>query len=295
MFTLNILSFFLLGALISVLAGFFGIGGGFILTPTLLLIGFSPIEAITTSLFYSIGTSLSGIVAHLKMNNIYWKEGLTLGLSGIVATQLARPVVFIIKDHGWDDVVIPSLYIVLLSLFIYKMLKKTKQKISTDELMSTPNNISLKLIIIGLIAGFVSTTLGVGGGFIIVPLVISFLRVDPKKAVGTSLFAVLLIVIVGFASYAMTVSIDYKTGTFLVVGGLIGSQFGAKLTGYYENSEIKKLLALLYVTTLASVLFKLVHLNMMGLAALFLFLSYFMIKSIVQVERVKKQRSNNIG
>ena len=147
MFTLNILSFFLLGALISVLAGFFGIGGGFILTPTLLLIGFSPIEAITTSLFYSIGTSLSGIVAHLKMNNIYWKEGLTLGLSGIVATQLARPVVFIIKDHGWDDVVIPSLYIVLLSLFIYKMLKKTKQKISTDELMSTPNNISLKLII----------------------------------------------------------------------------------------------------------------------------------------------------
>lgn len=71
--------FVLLGGLISVLSGFFGVGGGFILTPILLLIGFSPLQAITTSLFFTVGTSLSGITAHIKLKNILWKEGLIMG------------------------------------------------------------------------------------------------------------------------------------------------------------------------------------------------------------------------
>ena len=111
--------FIVLGAVISVLAGFFGIGGGFILTPTLLLIGLSPVEAIATSLLFTIATSLSGFIAHLRLKNICWREGIVLGISGAFATQVARPFVFFLQSKNWDELVIPALYIILLSFYCH--------------------------------------------------------------------------------------------------------------------------------------------------------------------------------
>ncbi|MDZ5474200.1 sulfite exporter TauE/SafE family protein [Bacillus sp. 31A1R] len=279
--------FFFLGGIISVLSGFFGVGGGFILTPILLLIGFSPLEAITTSLFFTIGTSISGITAHIKLKNIYYKEGLILGLSGVVATQFARPFVLFLEKKGWDEIAVPIFYIILLSYFALKMFKQGK-KTTAAEQDGAPSPALYKLVLIGFVGGFVSTTLGVGGGFIMVPLSIAFLGFLPKKAVGTSLFAVMMIVTVGFISYAMTISIDYRVGLLLIAGGLIGSQFGAKLTVYFENKEISTLLAVLYTATLTSVLLKLFDLSVVGLVLLSIFITYFFVRAITKY-RVKKK------
>ncbi|CAM4090162.1 sulfite exporter TauE/SafE family protein [Mesobacillus thioparans] len=273
--------FLLLGGLISVMSGFFGVGGGFILTPILLLIGFSPLEAITTSLFFTVGTSMSGIAAHIRMKNILWKEGLIMGLSGIVATQLARPLVYALEARGWDDIVIPFLYIVLLAYFAIKMIRQGQKK---DEEIPAPAHFSVpKLLAVGFVGGFVSASLGVGGGFIIVPLIITSLGFNPKKAVGTSLFAVLLIVSVGFISYAVNTQIDYFIGLMLIAGALVGAQFGARMTAYFENREMNAMLGILYIVTLAGAVLKLFDLNKLGLVIMGLFIVYFFIRAIGKI------------
>jgi uncharacterized protein len=280
--------YLLLGGLISVLSGFFGVGGGFILTPILLLIGFSPLEAITTSLFFTVGTSISGITAHIRMKNILWKEGLIMGLSGIVATQVARPLVYALEERGWDEVVIPFLYIILLAYFAIKMIRQGKKK---DEENLIPANFSLpKLLAVGFAGGFVSASLGVGGGFIIVPLIITSLGFNPKKAVGTSLFAVLLIVTVGFISYAVNTEIDCFIGLMLVAGALAGSQFGARMTAHFENREMNAMLGILYLVTLAGAVLKLVGLNKAGLIIMGMFMVYFFAGSIGKIKTTKAMK-----
>lgn len=279
--------FLLLGGVISVLSGFFGVGGGFILTPILLLIGFSPLEAITTSLFFTVGTSLSGITAHIRLKNILWKEGLIMGLSGIAATQLARPLVYFLESRGWDDIVIPSLYILLLAYFAFSMIRQGKKK---DEGSEAPQVFSVpKLMAVGFVGGFVSASLGVGGGFVIVPLIITMLGFNPRKAVGTSLFAVLLIVSAGFISYAINTDINYLIGLMLIAGGLIGSQFGARLTSFFENREMNGLLGILYIATLAGAVLKLFHLNKTGLSIMAAFIVYFLFRSIVKMKQTKQE------
>ncbi|MDQ0185472.1 sulfite exporter TauE/SafE family protein [Cytobacillus sp. FSL R5-0569] len=269
---MELILFFLLGALISVLSGFFGIGGGFILTPLLMLIGLAPIEAIATSLLFTIGSSSSGIIGHIKLKNINWKAGIILGVSGIIATQIAHPFVVFLDAHQLDEWAIPVMYIVLLSFFSVQMFKKKSAQQGVSGLVQPS---ILKMVLIGLFAGFVSTSLGVGGGFIIVPMSIAFLGMLPKEAVGTSLFAVLFIVSAGFLSYAFTVEINYFMGIFLLAGGLLGSQFGARSTDVFENKEITTLLSFLYLTTILSVALKAFEQNVFGLIIVVLYLLYF--------------------
>ncbi|KAF0816025.1 hypothetical protein KIS4809_5240 [Bacillus sp. ZZV12-4809] len=276
------LLFITLGVLISVLSGFFGVGGGFILTPTLMLFGFSPVEAITTSLLFSIGTSLSGIIAHIRMRNIWLKQGLILGLSGMAATQAAHPFVMFLADRGWDTWAVPLFYTILLSYFALGMLRRGKKPDGSAQSYSPS---ILKMVLIGFFAGFVSTTLGVGGGFIMVPLSVAYLGMKPKNAVGTSLFAIMLIVSAGYLSYSSTVSIDYWIGLSLVGGGLIGSQFGARLTSYFDNEEITYMLGALYMATVASVILKVIHLNYTGLVLMVIFVGGFLVRSLVRVQK----------
>ncbi|AGX02236.1 MULTISPECIES: sulfite exporter TauE/SafE family protein [Bacillaceae] len=279
------LLFLLLGGVISVLSGFFGVGGGFILTPVLLLIGFAPLEAIATSLFFSIGTSLSGIGAHFRLKNILWKEGAILGVSGMLATQAAKPLVLFLSEKGLDATVIPACYIVLLSYFAFTMFRQGKK---TGEQSREGRPSLAGMLLIGFSGGFVSAALGVGGGFIMVPLSIAFLGLQPRKAVGTSLFAVLLIVSTGFLSYASAVEISYLTAILLVAGGLVGSQAGAWLTNFYKNKDISLLLSGLYIATLLSVVFKLVHHNLIGIVLLSLFITYFFFLSLSKIIRKKE-------
>lgn len=285
---MDLLLFLFLGIIISILSGFFGVGGGFILTPILLLLGFSPLEAIVTSLLFSMGTSVSGVIAHYRLKNILWRKGLAMGIFGMAATQAAKPFVLYLNERGWDEIVIPGLYITFLAYFAFTMIWDGQAVLTTEQKQGFPPLVRLALI--GLLGGAVSTTLGVGGGFIMVPLTIAFLGLEPKKAVGTSLLAVLAIVTTGFFSYTYTeaVTINYPIGFCLIAGGLIGSQFGAKWTVLYKNKEMKLLLGSLYTATLISVVSKLAHFNTFGLTLLSVFVLFFLTLSILRI--IQKQR-----
>lgn len=289
---MEFLLFILLGFSISMLSGFFGIGGGLVLTPVLLLIGYTPIEAISTSLLYTIGTSMAGVYAHFKMKNIQWKAAVIIGASGVVATQIAYPVVSWLESNGYDTTVVPILYLALLTYFAYKMLKKDKgdTRVAYD---ATSNKQSFwKFIFIGVIAGFLSTTLGVGGGFIIVPLLIAYYGFSSKQAVATSLAGVILIVSAGFITYAVNNPINFKVGLFLILGAIFGSQLGAKATSFFKSRSIQKLLGFLYIVTMLSLIFEMIELSTVGLVALGCYTIFINIFLLTRLLKKKVQPSH---
>lgn len=280
-----------MGLLIGVISGFFGVGGGFILTPILLLLGTEPITAITISLLYTIGTSLSGAFAHFKMKNVKWKEASIIALSGMAATQAANPLVYYLNNNGYDDTVIPFAYIVILSYFAWSLLLNKKKKTWNNH-KHVKNGPFVFLVIIGVIGGFLSALLGVGGGFIIVPLLISLAGFYSKHAIGTSLLSVLFIVSAGFITYFIKTPIDLTGGAILIAGGLAGAQAGAFMTGKYEHAEMKVMLGMLYVFTVISMFMKLVGFDVIGMAILSLFLGYLYIKMLAKwIGKRKKARS----
>lgn len=287
---MDIVVYLLLGIGIGVLSGFFGIGGGFILTPVLLLLNVSPVLAIATSLMYTMGTSFSGVIAHFRLQNIQWKPAFIIGISGVLATQIAYPFVLFLERFQVADTIIPVGYLLLIVYFAYSLLlKKDKQAVNP---ISTGTEFNLyKLIFIGFFAGFISTTLGVGGGFIIVPLLIGILSYRSRYAVGTSLLGVLMIVTAGFFTYAASTPIDYRISGTLIIGALIGGQIGAIFTSDFSDAKIRKYLGTLYSITGISLLLKLLYLAEVGLLLLLAYalslVVHFTIQNIKQRQQTK--------
>ncbi|WP_449539217.1 sulfite exporter TauE/SafE family protein [Ferdinandcohnia sp. Marseille-Q9671] len=279
----DLVIYVILGLGIGVMSGFFGIGGGFILTPTLILMGFSPVIAIATSLLYTVATSLSGVVAHFRLKNIKWETSLILGMSGVISTQLAHPFVIFLERYQLENTVIPIMY---LALILYFSISILVSKPPTREQSNSRTKYSyVKIVAIGLFAGFISTALGVGGGFIIVPLLMSVLSFQPKYAVGTSLLSVLLIVVAGFTTYASTIQLDYGVIGCLIVGALVGGQLGALVTNVYEDTQVRHFLAGLYIATGVSLVLKLVQLDFIGLLILFTYCFYMLVHFLFYILR----------
>ncbi|MEH7222751.1 sulfite exporter TauE/SafE family protein [Bacillus sp. JJ1566] len=271
----DLLIYVILGLCIGVMSGFFGIGGGFILTPTLILMGFSPVIAIATSLLYTVATTLSGVGAHFRLKHIKWETSIIIGISGVIATQLAHPFVIFLGQYNLENTVIPLMY---LALTLYFSISILLSKSPTKEQPTKKTKYSyVKIVLIGLFAGFISTVLGVGGGFIIVPLLMGVLAFQPKYAVGTSLLSVFMIVVAGFTTYASTVRLDYGVIGSLIVGALIGGQLGARVTNVYGDKQVRLFLAGLYIATGVSLAFKLFHLDFVGLLILFTYCLYMLL------------------
>ncbi|MFE1243124.1 sulfite exporter TauE/SafE family protein [Fictibacillus sp. NPDC058756] len=287
--------YILLGLCIGIFSGFFGIGGGFILTPVLILFGIPPLSAIGTSLMYSIGTSVSGVAAHLRYKNIIWKTAAVIGFVGVLATQVAHPLVVWLEKMGYDDTIIPVFYILLLAYFALSLLyKQSKHNKSTESGERQISFSLVKAVFIGFTGGFISTTLGVGGGFVMVPLLISMMNFSSRKAVGTSLVSVFLIVTAGFLTYAASIQLDYKLGILLIVGALVGTQLGAKLTTIYSNEQIQKYLGALYITILTSVVLKLFNFDKAGLGVITIYVLTLLILFLKEtISHTKRKTSTS--
>ncbi|MCT4783874.1 MULTISPECIES: sulfite exporter TauE/SafE family protein [Exiguobacterium] len=238
------LLFIPLGAVVGTLSGFFGIGGGVIIVPVLLFSGYSAAEAVATSLLFVVGTSLAGAKRHTSLGNVSWSSGLMIGLTGAITAQLSSR--FVLAFSGTSDWVLNVLYLAILSYFAVTLLKKTSKR-------NPKQNTTVAAIAIGAIAGLLSALLGIGGGFIIVPLLVSWLGYSTHRAVGTSLAAVLFIAFGGLLGYLPSLTLDLIVPAALIFGAFIGAPLGATMTSRYRDKEISRRLAYLYVTVILSI------------------------------------------
>jgi uncharacterized membrane protein YfcA len=233
------------GVLVGILSGMFGIGGGTMMIPLLNLVFRLPILVSTaTSLFVIAPTSLSGSWRHVRQGTVDVRASLVIGLSGAITSMLSA----YLSERLPDIVILIAAVCVILysaSSVIRSALKGSAAKkddaldgCPADVLEDGPVVAALSaaprvrmpaLICLGLFAGLVAGVVGVGGGFIIVPIGIAYLGYSFKRASGTSLLAIAFIAIPGIITHALLGHIWYLYGIALMVGSIPGANLGARL------------------------------------------------------------------
>lgn len=235
----------LVGVGIGVLSGMLGIGGGTIMIPVLRLgYGLDAFMATATSLFAIIPISLAGAITHVRARSCLPKLGVLLGFAGAITSSAGVYLGSI--SPAWLIMVVAAV-IIIYSAFtmLGKALRMGKKSSSISgsaraNASAAPSDIEpctfdftrknvVLAAIIGLIAGFASGYVGVGGGFIMVPLMTAWLGIPMKRTSGTSLIAIIILAIPGVIQQAFLGHIDYLAGIMLCVGAIPGAVLGAWL------------------------------------------------------------------
>lgn len=228
----------LVGLFIGVLSGLLGIGGGTVMVPVFrLLFGMSAIMSTATSLFAIIPTSVSGAISHVRHKTCIPALGIAAGIGGAITSPVG--VWLATLSPAWLIMVVAAL---IIGWSAVKMLGKAiKMKPSAPaasraseraDAAAFPKLSRKQLLIgvaIGLGAGVASGYVGVGGGFIMVPLMLSLVGISMRQASGTSLIAVMILAIPGVIEQALLGNINYLAGIAISIGSIPGAAIGARL------------------------------------------------------------------
>ena len=266
----NPIEILLLSAIVGVLSGLFGVGGGFLMTPFLIFLGVPPAYAVANEANNILATSVSGSTTHYLKNTLDYKMGLMIVIGGTIGTTLGIYTFTYFKGIGKIDTVISLAYMYILAIIGTLMLVE-----SLGEIDKAKKNLLVKKklhvhywihglpfrmrfpksklyesaftpIIIGLMVGFIAAIMGIGGAFILVPAMIYIIKMPTKLVPGTSLFVTIFVsVIVTFLHSFNYGSIDLMLVVMLVIGSIIGVQIGQKLGEKIDSSGLKALLAVL--------------------------------------------------
>ncbi len=243
---LSILISIAVGLVVGMLSGLLGVGGGTVLVPVFkLLYGMPGIIATATSLFTIIPTSISGMITHARNKTCLPKLGIAAGIGGAITSPVG--VWLASMSPEWSIMVVAALVIGYSAVTMLKKaikLKRQKSQSSAAAAVSVPDGAQestqeavedirgKKLFIgalIGLFAGIISGYVGVGGGFIMVPLFMQLLNTPMKKTSGTSLIAVMILAIPGTITQAFLGNVDWLAGIFIALGTVPGAAIGSRL------------------------------------------------------------------
>ena len=252
--SVNALFIVALGFLVGILSGMFGVGGGFLTTPLLIFYGIPPPVAVASAATQITGASVSGVMAHMRRSGVDLQMGLVMIAGGLVGSLTGAAIFRALQSSGQIDVVIGALYVVILGGIGALMLKdalvglgyvspapRAEQPRHNRWVASLPLRwrfyasglyISpLAPLALGFVAGILTVLLGIGGGFILVPAMIYLLGMAARVVVGTSLVMILAISAATTMIHALTTqAVDIVLAALLLVGGVIGAQYGALLT-----------------------------------------------------------------
>lgn len=260
-----------IGVSVGVLSGMFGVGGGFLITPLLFLIGIPPAVAVATSANQVVASSFSGLMAHLKRRTVDLKMGSVLLGGGLLGATLGMLVFNYLKHLGQVDLAIQLCYVVFLGLIGTLMFIESLRAIRRSraaggtaptarrqrtwvhalpfKMRFRESNLYISVIppiLVGFGVGILSAIMGVGGGFIMVPAMIYILGMPTKVVIGTSLFQIIFVA--GFTTmiHASTnFSVDIVLALFLLIGGVVGAQFGSMVGARLKAEQLRVLLAVL--------------------------------------------------
>lgn len=228
----------LVGVLIGIASGLLGIGGGTVMVPIFrLAFGMSATVSTATSLFAIIPTSISGAISHVKGKTCIPALGIAAGLGGACLSPVGVWLAQLSPD--WLVMLAAALIIGYSAINMFKKAFKLRPAgqpaAGVDAAASTADDSSLsrKQLLqgaaIGLVAGLASGYVGVGGGFIMVPLMLSIIGIPMRKASGTSLIAVMILAIPGVIEQGIIGNINYLAGIAIVIGTIPGAVIGARL------------------------------------------------------------------
>ena len=244
-----------LGFVVGLLSGMFGIGGGFLTTPLLIFYGIPPTVAVASATTQITGASVSGAMVHMRRGGVDLKMAAVLIVGGLFGSFFGAAVFRALQSTGQIDIVIDFLYVLILGWIGLIMLKDSLvslgyvgAKQSTEQpprhnrwvaslplrwrFYSSGLYISpMAPLALGFLAGTLTVLLGIGGGFILVPAMIYLLGMPARVVVGTSLIMVLTVSAWTTMVHALTTrAVDIVLAGLLLVGGVIGAQYGATLT-----------------------------------------------------------------
>ena len=267
----NIFLILFLGIAIGFISGMFGIGGGFLMTPLLIFIGVSPAVAVASVSSHIAASSFSGALFYWRKQALDIALALMLLAGGIIGTAAGVALFTFLRSIGQLDLTIGLSYVTLLSVVGALMIAEGARAMvrlhrgkpaevrrpgSHTWVHGLPFKLRFKqsriyvsaipVLAIGLIIGFLGAIMGIGGGFLLVPMLIYFLRVPTNVVIGTSMMLTLVTMASATVMHAVTNHlVDAVLALILMVGGVIGAQFGARAGQNMRGEWIRLLLGLL--------------------------------------------------
>ncbi len=274
-----------LGGVVGLLSGIFGVGGGFLMTPLLIMIGIPPTVAAASDSNQIVGASTSGTLAHFRLGNVDFKMGLLLLLGGIVGGTAGVQVIKVLRQLGNADFLINLTYVLMLGIIGGYMFAESLQsmrkaqrnipglgvkkeslygriaKILPWQMEFERSGVRLSVLmplVLGTLVGVLAAIMGVGGGFIMVPVMVYLLRMPMHVVVGTSLFQILFTCInVTILQAWRNHTVDFVLALLLLIGSSVGAQLGAKLGKKLRGDQLKILLASLVLLVMVKMLYEL--------------------------------------
>ena len=253
--SVNALFIVILGFLVGVLSGMFGVGGGFLTTPLLIFYGIPPTVAVASSATQITGASVSGAMVHSRRGGVDTKMAAVMSVGGFGGSVVGAALFRLLQTSGQIDVAVGSLYVLILFGIGGLMLKDSLVALGYVGANAAPREprrhnrwvaslpwrwrfyssglyISpVAPVALGFFAGILTVFLGIGGGFILVPAMIYLLGMPARVVIGTSLVMILAVSAATTMVHSLTTrAVDIVLATLLLVGGVIGAQYGALLT-----------------------------------------------------------------
>ena len=272
-----------LGGAIGFLSGLLGVGGGFLLTPLLIFCGIPSSVAVATTASHITASSMSGALAQWRKRALDLKMAAVMTLGGLAGTGFGVWLFGILRRAGQMDVVVSASYVILLGVIGILMLRESWSSLRATQGATVPaskrvehvwihrwplkarfpaSRLYISVIppaAIGFAVGILSAILGVGGGFIVVPAMIYLLRMPTNVVIGTSLLQI--IVVAAATTVLQSVNnhaVDAMLALFLIAGGVIGAQFGVRMSARMSGEQLRLLLALIVIAVAVRLFYGLV-------------------------------------
>jgi uncharacterized membrane protein YfcA len=284
--TTNLFLLFGLGGAVGFLSGFFGVGGGFLMTPLLIMSGIPSVVAAASDSNQIVAAATSGAYAHYRMGNVDFKLGIFLLVGGWVGGTIGVQIIKVLRQFGHADFFIRITYVVLLgiigSYMFWESIQALRRASVGAEEAWRPAKPSLYArlvealplqmrfeksgvthspilpLLLGGFVGMLAAIMGLGGGFIMVPMMLYLLRVPMHVVVGTNLFQeVFICANVTFMQAVTNRTVDLVLAMVLLIGSSIGAQFGARFSRKFKGDQLKILLASIILLVMVNMLLSL--------------------------------------
>jgi uncharacterized protein len=284
--SVNVFMLLGLGGIVGFLSGLFGVGGGFLMTPLLMMVGIPPLVAAASDSNQIVAASTSATYAHYRMGNVDFKMGLALLIGGIVGGTFGVHLMKVLRSVGNADFVIKITYVVMLGvvgsyMFLESLQNLRKKPVETRvvetskpslysravrglpwQMEFSKSGVTLSPIVpftLGVFVGVLAAIMGVGGGFIMVPIMVYLLRMPMHVVVGTSLFQILFTCVNVTIMQAVTnFTVDIILAVLLLLGSTVGAQFGARLSRRLKGDQLKIILASVVLLVMIQMLMDLI-------------------------------------